>query len=191
MLYMCVHVTLRHARKSATGIYSIGMYNEYMYPTVQYNCTTTNPVSCSYIIQLNKNIHTHTRCMRFYHYVFFFYIEPRAHIYMLQCHSITNGSRPPPRLRRERRRGETWATAATVWNYLPPPQAEYTSYIMCVVCVFQAQGLCGCGDQTYREWKERARHANSAECTKPLPCAREFFHGVISRFLISDRYTYE
>lgn len=58
IIYVCTRDTSTCAQ--VRHRYIQYMYNEYMYPTVQYNCTTTNPVSCSYIIQLNKNIHTHS-----------------------------------------------------------------------------------------------------------------------------------
>jgi hypothetical protein len=121
---------------------------------VQYHRTTTNPVSCSLKYKYSL-IHTHTLTMYVFLSLHFFLlcIELRAHI---RGASVTASRTGLDRCRDwdGRRRGETWAAATTVWNYLPPPQAEYTFYIICIVCVFQAQGLCGQRYQMY--WVEGA-----------------------------------
>lgn len=135
--------------------------------------TTTYPVSCSYIIQLYINTLTHGVCVfcAFLSLQFFFF-----YIKLARC-NVTASRTGLDRCRDRdgRRWGETWAAATTVWNYLPPPQAECTSIIR-VVCVFQAQGL---RDQAYRvEGARTSREPRRAHETAAVRTG--VFHSLIT-----------
>lgn len=113
-IHISVRVTRRHRLRKSPLYKPYNKHNAYIYNSRR-RCgiiTSTNPVSCSFTYYTAVYIYiyiflhdAYAFSARFYHYNFFsFYIEL---IYVpLQCHSITNGSRPPPRLRRETGEGK-------------------------------------------------------------------------------------
>lgn len=139
--------------------------------------TTTNPVSCSYIIRLYTDILTHDArvfCAFLSLKLFFLLYRARA----LQCHSITNGSRPLPRSRRGTARGNVSCCRNSLKLSSATASRAYFHYT-CRVRVSSARSL--------RPERPGAPCGRSAHVTRTTQSARNRCraHGSFPRSLIT------